>query len=47
MNPAFETPLAEGMRFERRMFHAAFATEGQTEGMTALLDKRKPHFNNR
>ena len=47
VNSAFETPLAEGLRFERRLFHAAFATDGQTEGMTAFLDKRKPHFTNR
>ena len=44
---AFETTLAEGMRFERRMFHAAFATEDKTEGMAAFLDKRKPSFNHR
>ena len=47
VNSAFETPLAEGLRFERRLFHAAFATDGQTEGMTAFLDKRKPSFTNR
>ena len=44
---AFETPLREGLRFERRLFHAAFATDGQTEGMAAFLDKRKPAFNHR
>lgn len=44
---AFETTLAEGLRFERRMFHAAFATEGKTEGMAAFFDKRTPNFNHR
>lgn len=47
VNRAFETPLAEGLRFERRLFHACFATEDQKEGMTAFLDKRKPKFRNR
>ncbi|MBW4818393.1 enoyl-CoA hydratase [Rhodococcus qingshengii] len=47
VNSAFETPLREGLRFERRLFHAAFATDGQSEGMTAFLDKREPNFNNR
>ncbi len=44
---AFETTLAEGLHFERRMFHAIFATEDQKEGMTAFADKRKPEFRNR
>nr|AIU93556.1 hypothetical protein LRS1606.122 [Rhodococcus sp. NS1] len=44
---AFETSLAEGLRFERRMFHAAFATDDKSEGMSAFLDKRKPSFTNR
>jgi enoyl-CoA hydratase len=44
---AFETTLAEGIRFERRMFHATFATEDQKEGMAAFVDKRKPAFKNR
>ena len=47
VNRAFETTLAEGIRFERRMFHAVFATEGQKEGMTAFLEKRPPTFTNR
>ena len=47
VNSAFETPLAQGLRFERRLFHAAFATDGQAEGMDAFLDKRRPEFNNR
>jgi len=44
---AFETTLAEGLYFERRMFHAIFATEDQKEGMSAFADKRKPSFQNR
>jgi enoyl-CoA hydratase len=47
VNRAFETTLAEGIRFERRMFHASFATEDQKEGMAAFVDKRKPAFKNR
>jgi enoyl-CoA hydratase len=44
VNRAFESPLAEGMLFERRLFHALFATEDQKEGMAAFLEKRKPDF---
>jgi enoyl-CoA hydratase len=47
INRAFETTLAEGIRFERRMFHAVFATEDQKEGMAAFAEKRKPQFRNR
>ena len=47
VNRAFETTLAEGVRFERRLFHATFATEDQKEGMAAFVDKRKPAFRNR
>ena len=47
VNSAFETSLREGLRFERRLFHAAFATDGQSEGMSAFLDKRTPTFNDR
>jgi enoyl-CoA hydratase len=47
VNRAFETTLAEGIRFERRLFHAMFATEDQKEGMSAFLEKRKPQFRNR
>jgi len=47
VNRAFETTLNEGVRFERRMFHSAFATEDQKEGMTAFVEKRKPGFKNR
>lgn len=44
VNAAYETPLAQGIRQERRIFHAAFATEDQKEGMAAFIDKRKPAF---
>ena len=47
INRAFETTLAEGVRFERRLFHAMFATEDQKEGMAAFVEKRKPQFKNR
>ncbi|MBB5043169.1 enoyl-CoA hydratase [Shinella fusca] len=44
---AHETVLSEGMRAERRLFHALFATEDQKEGMAAFIEKRKPAFRNR
>jgi enoyl-CoA hydratase len=47
VNRAFETTLAEGVRFERRLFHSTFATEDQKEGMAAFIEKRKPAFRNR
>jgi len=47
VNRAFESPLAEGVRFERRVFHALFATEDQKEGMAAFIEKRPPKFKNR
>ncbi len=47
VNRAYETPLAEGIRFERRLFHAMFATEDQKEGMAAFIAKRAPQFKNR
>ncbi|THV23956.1 enoyl-CoA hydratase [Peteryoungia ipomoeae] len=47
VNRAFEQTLAEGLRFERRQFHALFATEDQKEGMAAFVEKRKPAFRNR
>ena len=47
VNRAYETTLAEGIRFERRVFHATFATQDQKEGMAAFIEKRAPHFTNR
>jgi len=47
VNRAYETTLAEGIRFERRLFHAMFATEDQKEGMAAFGEKRKPVFKDR
>ena len=47
VNMALETPLAEGLRAERLYFQAAFATDGQKEGMSAFLHKRAPVFRNR
>jgi enoyl-CoA hydratase len=47
VNRAFETTLEEGVRFERRLFHATFATEDQKEGMAAFAEKRPPAFRNR
>jgi enoyl-CoA hydratase/carnithine racemase len=44
VDAAYETPLAQGVRQERRVFHAAFATEDQKEGMAAFIEKRKPTF---
>ncbi len=47
INRAFETTLGEGVRFERRVFQALFATEDQKEGMAAFSEKRKAQFKNR
>lgn len=47
VNRAYETTLAEGVLFERRLFYAAFATEDQKEGMAAFAQKRQPDFKNR
>ncbi len=47
VNRAFELTLAEGLRFERRLFHSLFATEDQKEGMVAFAEKRKAAFRNR
>jgi enoyl-CoA hydratase len=46
VNRAFEGSLSDGVLFERRLFHALFATADKTEGMTAFLEKRKPVFRN-
>ena len=47
VNRAYESPLSEGVLFERRTFHALFATEDQKEGMKAFLEKRPPLFKHR
>ena len=47
VNRAFESSLAEGIRFERRIFHSLFATNDQGEGMNAFIAKRPPKFENR
>ncbi len=44
VNAAFETPLNEGLKLERRLFYGLFATEDQKEGMAAFIDKRPPAF---
>jgi enoyl-CoA hydratase len=46
VNRAFESGLADGVMFERRLFHALFATADQKEGMNAFVEKRKPQFKN-
>ena len=47
VNRAYETTLAEGVHFERRLFHSLFPTEDQKEGMAAFVEKRKPVFKHR
>lgn len=47
VNRAFESTLAEGLLYERRLFHSAFATDDQTEGMAAFTEKRTPNFTHR
>ncbi|MCX7692503.1 enoyl-CoA hydratase [Tepidimonas taiwanensis] len=47
VNRAFEGPLSDGLMYERRLFHAMFATADQKEGMAAFLEKRTPHFQHR
>jgi len=47
VNRAYETTLAEGLRFERRLFHSMFALDDQKEGMSAFVEKRKANFTNR
>ena len=44
VNRAFETTLAEGLRFEKRLFHSMFALDDQKEGMAAFVEKRKANF---
>ena len=46
VNRSYETTLAEGLRFERRVFHSMFALEDQKEGMAAFAEKRAPNFRN-
>lgn len=47
VNRSYETPLREGLLFERRLFNGLFATEDQKEGMAAFLEKREPQFRDR
>jgi len=47
INASFEMTLEQGLRFERRLFQSMFTTDDQKEGMTAFVEKRKPHFKNK
>ena len=47
VNKSYETTLTEGVSFERRLFHALFATEDQKEGMAAFAEKRAANFKNK
>ena len=47
INVAYETPMSQGIRFERRLFQSLFATEDQKEGMSAYVEKRSAHFKDR
>jgi enoyl-CoA hydratase len=47
VNRAYESTLAEGLLYERRLFHSTFASEDQKEGMAAFVEKRQPDFTNR
>ena len=47
VNRAFESTLSEGLLYERRLFHSTFATEDQSEGMAAFIEKRPPNFTHR
>jgi enoyl-CoA hydratase len=44
VNAAYETTLAQGVNYERRLFHATFAANDRREGMSAFVEKRKPKF---
>lgn len=44
VNMSAELPLTHGLRYEKKLFHASFATNDKREGMTAFLEKRKPEF---
>ena len=44
VNRSFEMPLAEGLLFERRLFHSLFSSNDQSEGMAAFVEKRSPRF---
>jgi enoyl-CoA hydratase len=44
VNRAYETTMAEGINYERRLFQSLFATEDQTEGMASYIEKREPQF---
>ena len=44
VNKSYEMSLAEGIKFERRLFHSTFATEDQKEGMSAFIEKRPPNW---
>lgn len=47
INASFEMNLAQGIQYERRLFQSMFTFEDQSEGMTAFVEKRKPHFKNK
>jgi enoyl-CoA hydratase len=47
VNRAYESALADGVLYERRLFYSLFATEDQKEGMRAFIEKRKPAFRHR
>lgn len=47
VDAAFETPLSQGVKLERRLFHSLFAFEDQSEGMAAFIEKRTPNFTGR
>ena len=47
VNRAYETTLAEGIRFERTIFQSLFATDDKNEGMAAFIEKRKPNWKHR